>query len=176
MRRNFSIDEVKELLNAEKWVVKNGQRLQFASFTLKQSSHNFELVSNEFPKLKFKLSSERSGKKTTKFKLFVIENESTTGLLRICFRADHRNPAKAPDDLPMAARDYVGYKFEDESHVHIHVPSVSGPQMPWAIPLSDYTDFTQKEVNSTEEWLATVEEFRSLIALQTRFEFTNELF
>ncbi|MDR2581972.1 MAG: hypothetical protein LBC75_00645 [Fibromonadaceae bacterium] len=108
----------------------------------------------------------QSPKVNLKLTLYLMDNETKIGLLRIDFNGQHQNPEEVIKDLPKDLLPFAGKLFDyNEPHIHYHVDGYK--QMAWAKPAKG--NFPVSDITSQDDIISAFYEFNTMIALETRF-------
>jgi len=118
------------------------------------NSYTFLYDINQSPKVNLKLN------------LYLMDNETKIGLLRIDFNGQHQNPEEVIGDLPKDLLPFAGKLFDyNEPHIHCHVDGYK--QMAWAKPVKG--NFPVSDITSQDDIISAFYAFNTMIALETRF-------
>ena len=164
--------EVLELIGTPK-LPEKGSELIFHQNTV---DNIYKLKSAEDESIKFKV--DLTQHKQISLKLSCHHRDgSNFGLLRIDYNGPkHRNPQIITSEVPNILHNYAGYEIKPrESHIHIYV---EGEKLNWAIPLKDFSTFTEAErdgisvaqidINNHTDKLDAVKSFANSIHIQAK--------
>lgn len=166
----FSIQQAKYLLQLPKKVEMNGilkDKIEFAEqpfpFTLK-----YILISPDDTDYVFMYDITQSRKNHFKLSLYLMENETKIGLIRVDYNGQHKNPETITPQVPETFHPFAG-KFFDyyEHHIHYYVEGYK-TTLDWALPLTN-DSFTVKTISNNNDILQAFFSFNKLIHLQTVF-------
>lgn len=111
----------------------------------------------------------QSSKNQFKLSLYLMDEETKIGLLRVDFRGQHENPQTIIETLPAKFHPYVGKFFTyDEHHIHYFTEGYR-TSLDWAIPLSE-DDFNVKRISGNNDVVEAFYSFNRIINLQTEFK------
>jgi hypothetical protein len=167
----ISIEKTQYLLQLPKMVDKNDNLGNLEEkITLKKPSlinEIFTLIVPNDDEFKFSYIVNQSEKNIYKLSLFLMQDDTKIGLLRVDFNGGHKNPDRANEHVPKDFLKYVGKRLKyQESHIHYNVAGYS--PMSWAIPLSD-DQFKIKKIDNQNDVISAFLEFNTLINLKTEF-------
>lgn len=165
----FTFSLVQKLLDLPKKVEQNGvlcdhlplvQRFPFR--------HNFVLVSPDDPDYTFLYEVWQSAKNQFKMTLYLMDDDTRTGLLRVDYSGQHKNPETITESVPAIFHPYVGRFFDyHEHHIHYFVEGYK-TTLYWALPLAS-TYFAVKTIASASDVVLAFLEFNRVIRLETIF-------
>jgi hypothetical protein len=128
--------------------------------------HRYHLVSEQDSEYTFLYNIDQSKKNYFKLSLYLMDNETQIGLLRIDYSGQHQNPP-ANDNLPPEFQPHIEKFFRyDEPHIHYYVEGYK--PLAWAIPLSEI-DFEVQQITSNADVISAFIAFNTMISLQTCF-------
>ena len=104
-------------------------------------------LESEDKRMRFHLNVIRSPKQRKQV-TFNLRYRDVYSIRRLDFHANHTNPDVPPPDPIFAP--YVGYKFRQEDHLHIHDELFNAR---WAIPLADFKELDIHESDTLPEKL-----------------------
>jgi hypothetical protein len=165
----FTLEEAQTLVRLPKKVIINDElqdHMQFdQTFPFKQ---RLFLISPDEPDFLFLYDTNQSSKNHFKLSLYLMDDETKIGLIRIDFNGQHVNPQTLTDQVPDIFHPYVGTFFDYNCH-HIHY-YVEGYKttLDWAIPLAE-VEFPIKQINDNNDVLVAFLNFNVLINLVTVF-------
>lgn len=164
--------EVQDLIALPKKFVQNDQSKDEYTIRLNNASKNrFNLQSEDGNQI-FLLNIEQSTKRHFKITLHFQENATFTGLFRVDYHGEHKNPEKANDKVPEFIKAYRG-QYIDDSHVHIYVEGYK--PLAWAIPITEY-DFSIKDVTNFTSFERAIDEFCQRMNVISRYFIEGRLF
>lgn len=165
----FSNNDVNYLLNIDKKV--------FLDDTLKDEhyltqkfpfQHKLELISPSDSDYTFLYDINQSAKNQFKLTLYLLDSDTRTGLLRIDFNGQHKNPETITDKVPESLHAYAGMFFDyNQPHIHYYVEGYK-TTLDWAMPLSD-NDFPVKQITNSNDIIEAFFKFNQRINLKTNF-------
>jgi len=114
----------------------------------------------------------QSSKSHLKLTLYLMDNNTKIGLLRVDFKGQHQNPEEVIEDLPKDLLPFAGKLFDyNEPHIHYHVEGYK--QMAWAKPVKD--NFPVSDITSSADIISAFHAFNTMIALETSFTINSVL-
>jgi hypothetical protein len=170
----FTIEEAERLIKLPKKIVKNSSIIDFLEIDQKfPFQHEFELCSPIEKDMIFIYEIKQSSKNIYKMTLYLFDDETNLGLIRIDYNGKHKNPEYINDKVPDIMRKYKGKWFEySEPHIHYYVEGYK-TGLEWAIPLVD-DDFPVKDISDSASIKEAFIEFNSRINLKTEIT-VNEM-
>lgn len=134
----------------------------------------FILLSEDDYNVSFHYDIKQSKKFLLKLTLYLMDDETKIGLLRIDYKGQHCNPMIIKDNVPSEFHDYAGKHFTyTEPHIHYYVEGYK-TSLDWAVPLS-VDNFPIKEIKNNHDVLEAFYNFNKLINLKTRFIINEKL-
>lgn len=128
----------------------------------------YTLISPTEPDYVFLYETNQSSKNHFKLSLYLMDDETRIGLLRVDFRGQHENPQSLTDNVPEIFHPYVGKFFDyDCHHIHYYVEGFK-TTLDWALPLAD-NGFPVKQISDNNDVLEAFRSFNTLINLETIF-------
>lgn len=158
-------DQAEYLLKLPKRIIKG----EDIPIDLKIEKNLFELYSPDDDEWKFSVQIFSNKKIIFRISVHHLEENSKEGLLRVDFKAGHRNPETVNSFVPDFLKPYTGKWFQNESHIHLFVESYKN--LAWAIPLKDYEDFPVKGIESYSDFSDALICFSRKINLLSYFTF-----
>ena len=172
----FTFDEAQNLLKLPKKVESNGKLLE--KMNLDQSlpfQKRFALLASDEPDFFFLYDASQSKKNNFKLSLYIMENESKIGLLRVDFSGQHQNPEIITDNVPAVFHPYAGKFFSyDDHHIHYYVEGYRST-LDWALPLTA-DSFPIKQIKDASDIVNAFRSFNEVIHLETEFSIAGSLF
>lgn len=168
----FSLEQAKYLLELPKKVDENGELINEIEFVQKfPFVKRYLLISPENSDFIFTYDINQSSKNQFKLTLYLLDNDTKIGLLRVDYHGQHKNPETITDKVPDIFHPYRG-KFFDyyEHHIHYYVEGYK-TTLDWALPLV-VDKFSVKEVTKPDDILQAFYNFNEIINLQTKFKIT----
>lgn len=165
----FTIEQAQHLLNLNKKVLQNDTLQELIAFD--QSfpfTHQFTLLSPDDSDFTFLYDINQSTKNQFKLSLYLLDNDTKIGLLRVDYNGQHKNPEIINDKVPDFFHPYAGMFFDYQIH-HIHY-FVEGYKttLDWALPLAD-DNFPVKNIAASKDILDAFYRFNDIINLKTKF-------
>lgn len=165
----FTIEQAQYLLKLPKKVELNGKLED--KITLLQEfpfQERYALISPENEDFTFLYEINQSKKNQFKLTLYLLDEETRIGLLRVDFSGQHENPHTINDKVPAVLHPFVGKFFNyNEHHIHYFVEGYKTP-LDWALPLIDDT-FPVKEILNPNDIITAFKSFNKIIHLETNF-------
>lgn len=165
----FSAEQAQNLLKLSKKVEQNGQlidRLVFAQsspFTLR-----YTLISPDDDEFVFLYDVTQSTKNHFKLTLYLLEDETKIGLLRVDYNGQHINPETITDKVPDIFHPFAGKFFDyHEHHIHYYVEGYK-TTLDWALPLTN-DEFPVKSISGPNDIIQAFLSFNKIINLKTEF-------
>ncbi|RYY06815.1 MAG: hypothetical protein EOP43_05160 [Sphingobacteriaceae bacterium] len=118
----------------------------------------------------FEITSHR--KITFKISLHNQENNTKEGLMRVDYRGGHQNPASINDLVPDIVKQYAGYFFQNEPHIHLYVEGFK--DLAWAVPLT-VCNFPVLDINSNDDYMNAIMAFAEKINIVSPFNIQNAI-
>lgn len=171
----FTTQQARYLLQIPKKVVKNEVFKDNISFTQPfPFTLRYSLLSSDEPDFLFLYDITQSKKNHFKLTLYLMENETKIGLIRVDYNGQHKNPETITDTVPQMFHSYAGKFFDyHEHHIHYYVEGYK-TTLDWAIPLTD-DDFPIKSIASNNDVLDAFFSFNRIINLITNFDINRTL-
>ena len=163
----FSNELAKKLINLPKKI-----RGESVTIDLLNEKTRFILTSDDEPEYNFLFEITSHKKISFKINLHNQENNTKEGLIRIDYKGGHQNPEIVNAFVPEIVKPYVGYFFQNESHIHIYVDGFK--DLAWAVPLSVY-DFPVLDINNTDDFIKAINAFSKELNIVTPFVIQNAL-
>lgn len=162
----FTQDQAKYLLGLPKAINGTG------AINLLDSKIRLNLFSPDDDEWKFLM--EITSNKKISFRLSFHHQEDTVkeGLLRLDYKSGHQNPETLNPLVPVFLQPYAGYRFVNESHIHVFVEGYK--DLAWAMPVKDYGKFPIEIISNTE-YSGAVAEFAKEINLTSKLEIQSVL-
>lgn len=171
----YTFEEVQILINLPKKVNIDGNLQD--SLTFEQPVpfiKKYELLSEEDKYVTFLYDIKQSPKYLLKLNLYLMENDTKIGLLRIDYNGQHKNPEIIKNNVPSKFHPYAGKYFGyHEHHIHHYVEGYK-TSLDWALPL-DSDSFPVKQIKNNNDILNAFYNFNKLINLQTTFNINEKL-
>jgi hypothetical protein len=165
----FTIEQSQYLLELPKKVQLNG--ILQDSLTITQDfpfQEKYILISPVDTEFTFLYEIYQSKKNQFKLSLYLMEEDSRVGLLRVDFSGQHENPQTITDNLPAVFHPFAGKFFNfNEHHIHYFVEGYK-TTLDWALPLTDDT-FPVKQINDSNDVVTAFKSFNNVIHLETNF-------
>lgn len=165
----LTAEQAQYFLQLPKKVEINGELKDRLSLTQKfPFLHRFNLISPNDDGYIFLYDIYQSKKNQFKLTLFLMEEDTKIGLLRIDYNGQHKNPEHITEKVPKILQPYVGKFFDyHEHHIHLYVEGYKTP-LDWALPLTNH-DFPIKNIDSPIHIIESFFNFNKIINLQTNF-------
>ena len=141
----FSNELAEKLIKMPKIIVGGG----ITNINLSEEKSRFKLINHDEPEYEFLFEITSNRKITFKITFHNQENNTKEGLIRIDFKGGHKNPEMLNDYVPDFVKPYLGFYFQNESHVHIYVEGFK--DLAWAVPLSIY-NFPVLNIENMEDF------------------------
>ncbi|MGK9369412.1 DUF6978 family protein [Melioribacter sp. Ez-97] len=171
----FSYEEAQELIKLPKRVEIDGI-LQNA-LTFEQPIpfiKKYILLSDSNENVSFLYDIKQSKKFLLKLTLYLMDDETKIGLVRVDYNGQHDNPIAIKDTVPTIFHKYAGKHFDyNEHHIHYYVEGYR-TTLDWAIPLLE-DSFPVKEIKNNQDVLNAFYDFNELINLKTTFNISEKL-
>lgn len=171
----FSYEEVQTLIKLPKKVEVNGELKD--SLTFDQPIpfiKKFVLFSEDNENVIFLYDIKQSPKYLLKLNLYLIDDETKIGLIRVDYNGQHKNPEIIKDNVPIEFHPYVGKYFDyNEHHIHYYVEGYK-TTLDWALPLT-VDSFPVKTIHNNNDILDAFYNFNKLINLKTNFNINEKL-
>jgi len=165
----FTIEQATNLLKLTKKVLQNDTLQEVIAFD--QSfpfSYRFILLSPDDEDFTFLYDINQSAKNQFKLTLYLLDNDTKIGLLRVDYSGQHKNPETITDRVPEIFRPYIGTFFDYHvPHIHYYVEGYK-TTMDWALPLTK-DNFPVKNISSSKDVLEAFYRFNEIIRLTTIF-------
>ena len=130
------------------------------------------LINDDEPDYEFLFEISSNKKITFKITFHTQEDNTKEGLIRIDYKGGHKNPETVNDFVPDFVKPYLGYFFQNESHIHIYVEGYK--DLAWAVPLKDY-DFPVLDINNTDDFRDAIFAFAKRINIITPITIQNAI-
>lgn len=165
----FTSEQAQLLLQMPKKVEQNGHLVDSLTFTQPfPFTLRFTLISPDDSDYVFLYDITQSTKNHFKLTLYLMEDESRIGLLRVDFNGQHKNPETLTEKVPEIFHPYVGKFFDyHEHHIHYFVEGYKTP-LDWAVPLAS-DSFPVKSITNPNDISEAFLQFNNIINLQTSF-------
>lgn len=152
-----------------KYLIELPKEIRKGSNTLNLSDDKIRIIlsSPDDDEWEFLVDITNNKKKAFKISFHHQENNTNEGLLRVDFNSGHRNPELINEFVPDFLKTYVSRWFLNEAHIHFFVESYK--DLAWAMPLKDYSGFTTKDIESTEDYSKAIVEFFKHTNIITKF-------
>lgn len=125
----LSTEQADLLLHLSKRLINQDEDVLY----LARPKNRFLLVSETAdPKLRFMFEFTKCGISLSKV-TYHFQMENRIALTRFDFGSGHQNP-KTEFGAPEIAKRYIGYRFDNEAHVHVFSPT---HQLDWAVPIRE---------------------------------------
>lgn len=171
----FTSEEAAALIKLTKKVETNGKLND--SLTFDQPipfNKRYTLGTEENKDLIFLYEINQSKKHLLKLTLYLMDDDTKIGLLRIDFSGQHKNPETVKDNVPPHFHPYAGKFFNyNEHHIHYYVEGYKTP-LDWALPLTA-DDFPIKKIKNNNDILKAFYSFNKIINLITVFNINEKL-
>ncbi len=163
----LTFEKAEYLLQLSKTVYINEEEKKTISIEQKfPFQKKYILISPEDRNYIFIYDINQSSKNKFKLSLYLFDDETKIGLLRIDFNGGHTNPQTANEKVPEKFLPYMGKKFDyTDSHVHYYVEDYG---ISWAMPLNE-DSFPIKDITNSNDILQAFLKFNSTINLTTVF-------
>jgi hypothetical protein len=130
--------------------------------------HRFTLISSADEDFTFLYEINQSKKNQFKLSLYLMEEDTRVGLVRVDFSGQHENPHTINDKVPNVFHPFAGKFFTyHEHHVHYFVEGYK-TSLDWALPLVDDA-FPVKAIVNSNDIITAFKSFNSIIHLETNF-------
>jgi hypothetical protein len=165
----FTTKQAQLLLQLPKKVEQNGQMVDNLTFTQPfPFTLKYTLISPDDADYVFLNDITQSTKNHFKLTLYLMEDESKIGLLRVDFNGQHKNPETLSENVPEIFHPFVGKFFDYHEHyIHYYVEGYK-TTLDWAVPLV-YDSFPVKSIVKTDDIKEAFLQFNTIINLQTSF-------
>lgn len=163
----FSNELASKLLKLPKSIVGG-----IAIIDLSDEKTRFILRNINEPEYEFLFEITSNRKITFKISFHNQENNSREGLIRVDYKGGHKNPETITDLVPEIAKPYVGYFFQNEPHIHLHVEGFR--DLAWAVPLKEY-NFPVLDINNTDDFSNAISAFAKEINLVSPLTIQNAI-
>lgn len=166
----FTAEQSQYLLQLPKKVEANGllqDNLEFnQSFPFQE---RYTLLSPDDADFTFFYEINQSKKNHFKLTLYLMEDDTKVGLIRVDFSGQHENPQTLKDSVPQMFHSFAG-KFFDfaDHHIHYYVEGYK-TTLDWAMPLR-YDSFPVKQITKNNDILDAFYSFNGIINLKTKFK------
>jgi len=165
----FSTKQVRYLLELSNKVEKNGQLINELDFDRAfPFTHRYNLISPEDDEFIFLYDITQSSKNHFKLTLYLLDDETRIGLLRVDYNGQHKNPETVSDKLPDVFYPFAGKFFDyHEHHIHYYVEGYK-TTLDWALPLVN-DSFPVKKISKPDDIIEAFLKFNHIINLKTKF-------
>jgi len=165
----FTIEQAEYLLRLAKKVEIDGVLQDEIRFTQPfPFQKRYTLISPEEADYTFLYEINQSSKNQFKLTLYLMDEDTRVGLLRVDFRGQHENPKTIKDTVPAALQPYAGKFFNyDNHHIHYYVEGYK-TTLDWAMPLTD-DEFPVKQITNSNDIIQAFMSFNRIIHLETIF-------
>jgi hypothetical protein len=166
----FSFEEAQYLLNIPKKIEDKGILKDSIAFTQPfPFTKQYKLISLEVPDYIFIYDIKQSSKNQFKLTLYLFDDDTKIGLLRVDYNGQHKNPEIITVKVPQIFHPYKGMFFDyHDHHIHYYVEGYK-TTLDWAIPLRNDT-FRVKDITSPSDILEAFYAFNETINLITIFQ------
>lgn len=114
----------------------------------------------------------QSAKNLFKLSLYLLDDDTRIGLLRVDFSGQHENPQVLTEAVPEIFHPYVGKFFNyNDHHIHYYVEGYR-TTLDWAVPLAD-DPFPVKQITGNMDVIEAFQQFNQIINLQTTFNLSQ---
>lgn len=165
----FTIEQATSLLKLNKKVLQNDTLQEVIAFN--QSfpfSHRFTLLSPDDEDFTFLYDINQSAKNQFKLTLYLLNNDTKIGLLRVDYNGQHKNPETFTEKVPHFFHPYAGMFFNYHmNHIHYYVEGYK-TTLDWALPLTE-DNFPVKNISTSKDILDAFYRFNEIINLKTTF-------
>ncbi|MFN4299870.1 MAG: DUF6978 family protein [Thermaurantimonas sp.] len=166
----FSIQQAQYLLELPKKVEMNGVledkieiHQQPFPFTVR-----YTLISPDNTDFTFIYDITQSKKNHFKLTLYLLDDDTKIGLIRIDYNGQHKNPETITPKVPEIFHPFAGKFFDyHEHHIHYYVEGYK-TTLDWALPLTE-DSFPVKTISNNNDIEQAFFSFNKLIHLQTVF-------
>jgi hypothetical protein len=171
----FTIEQAKYLLHLPKKVQVNGVLEDEIIFTQAfPFQERYTLISPYDTDFTFLYEINQSKKNQFKLTLYLMDEDTRIGLLRVDFSGQHVNPQVANDKVPAAFLPFRGkFFYYNDHHIHYYVEGYK-TTLDWAIPLADDV-FPVKQITNSTDVIEAFLKFNALINLVTIFKINTLL-
>lgn len=165
----FTTKQAQYLIQLPKKVEQNGHLADAITFTQPfPFTLRYTLISPDDADYLFLYDITQSTKNHFKLTLYLMEDESRIGLLRVDFNGQHKNPETITEKVPEIFHPFAGKFFDyHEHHIHYYVEGYK-TTLDWAIPL-DHDSFPVKSITKSDDIKEAFLQFNNIINLQTSF-------
>ncbi len=142
----FTTEQAQYLLQLPKKVEMNGTLQDTITFSQPfPFQERYTLISYDDTEFTFLYEINQSKKNQFKLTLYLMDEDTRIGLLRVDFSGQHENPHTIIDKVPAAFHPFVGKFFNyTEHHIHYFVEGYK-TTLDWAVPLVN-DDFRVKNI------------------------------
>jgi hypothetical protein len=116
----------------------------------------------------------QSKKNQFKLTLYLLDDETKIGLLRVDYSGQHKNPETITEKVPVEFHPFAGKFFDyNEHHIHYYVEGYK-TSLDWALPLT-IDSFPIKKITKLADVTDAFIQFNKIINLITKFYITSPL-
>ena len=167
----ITIEQSNYLLGLSKKIEVDGRLRDKITFNQKfPFQERYTLISPEESDFIFLYEIFQSPKNQFKLSLYLMDDDTKIGLLRVDFNGSaHENPHNINDKVPEILKPYAGrYFVQGEPHIHYYVEGFK-TTLDWALPIVD-DSFPVKSVTSHNDVLEVFYNFNRIINLITEIQ------
>ncbi len=143
-----------------------------AIINLSDEKTRFTLRNPDEPEYEFLFEITSNKKITFKISFHTQENNTKEGLMRVDYKGGHQNPISINESVPEIAKLFVGYFFQNEPHMHLHVEGFK--DLAWAVPLTVY-GFPVLNINNNDDFIDAIRAFTKEINIISLFNIQNAI-
>ncbi|MEJ5245217.1 MAG: hypothetical protein WHV28_05845 [Bacteroidota bacterium] len=165
----FSAEQAQYLLGLPKKVEQNGKLADKLVFDQPfPFTFRYTLISPDDDEFVFLYDITQSSKNQFKLSLYILEDETKIGLLRVDYNGQHKNPEIITDKVPEIFHPFAGKFFDyHEHHIHYYVEGYK-TTLDWALPLAN-DEFPLKNISKPSDVINIFFSFNQIINLKTEF-------
>lgn len=147
----FTTEQAQYLLKLSKKVNLDGELRDTISFNPPYPfQERYSLVSPDDADFTFLYEINQSRRNQFKLTLYLIEDDTKIGLLRVDFCGQHENPQILKDNVPKIFHPFIGKFFEyNDHHIHYYVEGYR-TTLDWALPLES-DSFPIKQITCSKD-------------------------
>ncbi len=147
----FTTEQAQYLLQLPKKVEMNGTLQDSITFTQPfPFQERYTLISSDDTEFTFLYEVNQSSKNQFKLTLYLMDEDTRVGLLRVDFSGQHENPQNINDKVPEAFHPFAGKFFNyHEHHIHYYIEGYK-TTLDWALPLADDTFPVKQIINPND--------------------------